>query len=79
MNSGDAVYNTIDSLSAFWPGLATLAGDIQNAIKLHLMYWNLWRRHSGLCVSIATLILANLPFRITRSVRYEFQDSEFQC
>ncbi|KAG8747282.1 alpha mannosidase-like protein, partial [Ceratobasidium sp. 428] len=38
----------IDSLSAFWPGLQVLAGDIQNAIKSHLVYWNLWRRFSGI-------------------------------
>ncbi|KAG9092639.1 alpha mannosidase-like protein [Ceratobasidium sp. UAMH 11750] len=38
----------IDSLSAFWPGLQVLAGDVQNAIKSHLVYWNLWRRYSGI-------------------------------
>ncbi|CEL58109.1 alpha mannosidase-like protein [Rhizoctonia solani AG-1 IB] len=38
----------IDSLSAFWPGLQVLAGDVQNAIKSHLVYWNLWRRFSGI-------------------------------
>ncbi|KAF8812365.1 glycoside hydrolase family 47 protein [Phlegmacium glaucopus] len=48
MHSGDAAYNTIDSLSAFWPGLQVLSGDIQSAIKLHLLYYNLWRQHSGL-------------------------------
>ncbi|KAH9482917.1 ER degradation-enhancing alpha-mannosidase-like protein 1 [Psilocybe cubensis] len=48
MHSGDAAYNTIDSLSAFWPGLQVLAGDVQNAIKLHMIYYNLWRQHAGL-------------------------------
>ncbi|KAF8165423.1 alpha mannosidase-like protein [Crassisporium funariophilum] len=55
MHSGEAAYNTIDSLSAFWPGLQVLAGDIQNAIKLHLICnniiiidYNLWKQHSGL-------------------------------
>ncbi|QRV91088.1 glycoside hydrolase family 47 protein [Ceratobasidium sp. AG-Ba] len=38
----------IDSLSAFWPGLQVLAGDVENAIKSHLVYWNLWRRFSGI-------------------------------
>ncbi|KAL5640918.1 hypothetical protein ACGC1H_001409 [Rhizoctonia solani] len=38
----------IDSLSAFWPGLQVLAGDVQSAIKSHLVYWNLWRRYSGI-------------------------------
>ena len=37
MHSGDVAYYTIDSLSAFWPGLQVLAGDVQNAIKLHMI------------------------------------------
>ncbi|KAJ3894586.1 alpha mannosidase-like protein [Lentinula edodes] len=48
MRSGDVAYNTVDSLSAFWPGLQVLAGDIQSAIKLHMAYYNLWRKHSGI-------------------------------
>ncbi|KAH9938649.1 glycoside hydrolase [Fomitopsis serialis] len=48
IHTGDTSYNTFDSLSAFWPGLQVLAGDIENAIKSHLTYWNLWRMHSGL-------------------------------
>ncbi|KAG6900914.1 hypothetical protein C0993_004351 [Termitomyces sp. T159_Od127] len=48
MDSGDVAYFTVDSLSAFWPGLQVLAGDIQSAIRLHLIYYNLWRTHSGL-------------------------------
>ncbi|KAF9247222.1 glycoside hydrolase family 47 protein [Melanogaster broomeanus] len=47
-HTGDQAYTTIDSLSAFWPGLQVLGGDVQNAIKSHLIYWNIWRRHSGL-------------------------------
>lgn len=48
IHTGDQAYSTIDSLSAFWPGLQVLGGDVQNAIKSHLTYWNIWRRHSGL-------------------------------
>ncbi|KAI6003911.1 glycoside hydrolase family 47 protein [Pisolithus albus] len=48
MHTGNQAYSTIDSLSAFWPGLQVLAGDVQNAIKSHLTYWNIWRRHSGM-------------------------------
>jgi hypothetical protein len=39
MYSGDVAYYTVDSLSAFWPGLQVLAGDVQNAIKLHMICW----------------------------------------
>ncbi|KAG1753952.1 glycoside hydrolase family 47 protein [Suillus paluster] len=48
IHTGDQAYTTIDSLSAFWPGLQVLGGDVQNAIKSHMTYWNIWRRHSGL-------------------------------
>ncbi|KAK7049598.1 hypothetical protein VNI00_005629 [Paramarasmius palmivorus] len=48
MRSGDVAFHTIDSLAAFWPGLQVLAGDVQNAIKLHMLYYNIWKRHSGL-------------------------------
>lgn len=37
IHSGDAAYFTVDSLSAFWPGLQVLAGDVQNAIQSHQM------------------------------------------
>lgn len=33
---GDIAYATVDSLSAFWPGLQVLAGDVENAIKSHM-------------------------------------------
>lgn len=36
-HTGDQIYSTIDSLSAFWPGLQVLGGDISNAIKSHLI------------------------------------------
>ncbi|KAG7449275.1 alpha mannosidase-like protein [Guyanagaster necrorhizus] len=48
IKSGDTAYYTVDSLSAFWPGLQVLAGDVDSAVKLHMMYYNLWRRYSGL-------------------------------
>ncbi|OJA16963.1 hypothetical protein AZE42_00582 [Rhizopogon vesiculosus] len=48
IHTGDQAYTTIDSLSAFWPGLQVLGGDVQNAIKSHMTYWNIWRRNSGL-------------------------------
>ncbi|KAJ7638737.1 glycoside hydrolase family 47 protein [Roridomyces roridus] len=48
MYTGDAAYNTLDSLSAFWSGLQVLAGDVYNAVKLHMLYYNIWRKHSGL-------------------------------
>ncbi|KAI0002957.1 alpha-mannosidase [Russula compacta] len=48
MTTGEKAYNTLDSLSAFWPGLQVLAGDVENAIKSHLLYWQLWKRHAGI-------------------------------
>ena len=37
LNTGDPAYATIDSLAAFWPGLQVLAGDVQSAIRLHML------------------------------------------
>ncbi|KAH9943045.1 alpha-mannosidase [Epithele typhae] len=48
MFTGDAQYNSVDSLSAFWPGLQVLGGDVENAIRSHLVYWNLWRGFAGI-------------------------------
>ncbi|EIW61741.1 alpha-mannosidase [Trametes versicolor FP-101664 SS1] len=48
IHSGDAQYGTIDSLSAFWSGLQVLGGDIENAVKSHLIYYNIWRGFAGL-------------------------------
>jgi len=48
MKNGEKAYDTLDSLSAFWPGLQVLAGDIENAIKSHLLYWQIWKRHAGI-------------------------------
>ncbi|PVF93371.1 hypothetical protein CPB86DRAFT_715665 [Serendipita vermifera] len=48
MHSGLSVSSNVDSLSAFWPGLQVLAGDIQGAIKSHLFYWNLWRKYNAI-------------------------------
>lgn len=38
----------IDSLSAYYPGLLTLAGELDEAIAAHLLYTALWTRYSAL-------------------------------
>lgn len=38
----------IDSLSAYYPGLLTLAGELDEAIETHLLYAALWTRYSAL-------------------------------
>jgi Glycosyl hydrolase family 47 len=38
----------IDSLSAFYPGVLTLAGQIEEATEIHLLATALWTRFSGL-------------------------------
>ncbi|WVW81609.1 hypothetical protein I302_103604 [Kwoniella bestiolae CBS 10118] len=40
--------STIDSLSAFLPAMQVLAGDVVSAIKSHLVFWNLWRKHDAM-------------------------------
>ncbi|KAJ2645750.1 hypothetical protein GGH99_008182, partial [Coemansia sp. RSA 1285] len=36
--------NWVDSLSAFFPGLMVLAGDVEGAESAYLLYYHLWRR-----------------------------------
>ncbi|KAL7424625.1 hypothetical protein Q5752_000309 [Cryptotrichosporon argae] len=44
-----APQNTIiDSLSAFFPALQVLAGDVDAAARAHLVWWQLWRRFGGI-------------------------------
>ena len=48
MFSGKRSSNWIDSLAAFFPGLQVLAGDLENAIKHHYMYFLIWKRYGAL-------------------------------
>ncbi|KAI8380074.1 glycoside hydrolase [Blakeslea trispora] len=48
MSSGSLMSYWIDSLSAFFPGLQVLYGDLDAAIKGHLVYFNIWRRYQAL-------------------------------
>jgi hypothetical protein len=38
----------VDSLSAYYPGLLTLAGELEEAVSTHLLYTALWTRYSAL-------------------------------
>ncbi|KAH6582112.1 hypothetical protein BASA60_002126 [Batrachochytrium salamandrivorans] len=48
MDNGNIVAPWVDSLAAFFPGLQVLAGDLQNAIKNHYLYFSIWKRYGGL-------------------------------
>ncbi|CAG8586677.1 13171_t:CDS:10 [Funneliformis mosseae] len=48
MMNGGLVSSWIDSLSAYFPGLQVLAGDLDNAIKSHLLYYNIWRKYQAM-------------------------------
>ena len=41
--NGNLQNNWIDSLGAFFPGLLTLSGDIEEAVCLHFLYFTIWR------------------------------------
>lgn len=43
--SGQLKYNWVDSLSAFWPGLQVLAGDVPNAEQAWSKYYFAWRKY----------------------------------
>jgi len=48
MGTGAAFSNWIDSLAAYLPGLLVLAGDVDEAVKVHETYFAIWRRYGGL-------------------------------
>ncbi|CAB5196400.1 unnamed protein product [Rhizophagus irregularis] len=48
MMNGGLMSNWVDSLSAYFPGLQVLAGDLDNAIKSHLLYYNIWKKYNAM-------------------------------
>ncbi|KAI8877262.1 glycoside hydrolase family 47 protein, partial [Backusella circina FSU 941] len=48
MGTGELMSHWIDSLGAFFPGLQVLYGDLDAAIKGHLVYFNIWRKYGAL-------------------------------
>lgn len=48
VRTGFQITSYIDSLSAYYPGLLVLAGQVEQASKAHLIYHSLWTRYNGL-------------------------------
>lgn len=48
MNTGQVKYTWVDSLSAFWPGLQVLLGDIELAQKTYQNYLQVWLTYGAL-------------------------------
>ncbi len=48
MNTGKLAATWVDSLSAFFPGLQVLVGDISRAIPHHLFFDAIWSRYSAI-------------------------------
>ena len=48
LNTGAARAHWMDSLSAFFPGLLSMTGNIDEAIKVHLLFTALWTRYSAI-------------------------------
>lgn len=46
--SGAMRYSWIDNLSAYYPGLLVLAGELDEAIESHLLFSALWTRYAAL-------------------------------
>ncbi|KAJ1892103.1 hypothetical protein LPJ66_006540 [Kickxella alabastrina] len=44
MHSAEVTSTWIDSLSAYFPGLMVLAGDVDSAESAYMLYYHLWRR-----------------------------------
>ncbi|KAJ2430205.1 hypothetical protein GGF47_000091 [Coemansia sp. RSA 2524] len=48
MRSGEVVSSWVDSLSAFFPGLMVLAGDVDGAESAYMLYYHMWNRFRAL-------------------------------
>lgn len=48
LNTGAARAYWMDSLSAFFPGLLAMTGDLDEATEIHLLFTALWTRYSAL-------------------------------
>jgi hypothetical protein len=46
--TGAPRYSWVDNLSAYYPGLLVLAGELEEAIESHLLFSALWTRYSAL-------------------------------
>ncbi|ORX78019.1 glycoside hydrolase [Anaeromyces robustus] len=48
MNTGVTLSSNMDGLSAFFPGLLVLMGDLPNAIHLHHIFTELWKKYHAI-------------------------------
>ncbi|ORY80534.1 glycoside hydrolase, partial [Protomyces lactucae-debilis] len=48
VQNGFPLAGHVDSLSAFYPGLLVLAGELEQAVKLHFTYAALWKRYRAI-------------------------------
>ncbi|XP_039591262.1 ER degradation-enhancing alpha-mannosidase-like protein 2 isoform X1 [Polypterus senegalus] len=48
MHKGTVTMPVFQSLEAFWPGMQSLIGDLDNAMKTFLNYYTVWKQFGGL-------------------------------
>ena len=48
MTSGDTLTAWVDSLQAAFPAVQLLAGDVEEAICHHALFYAIWKRYGGL-------------------------------
>lgn len=48
MDTGTTMTNWVDSLSAFFPGLQVLYGDLPRAARLYEVYYSLWNKYGAI-------------------------------
>ncbi|KAJ1985384.1 hypothetical protein H4R34_000038 [Dimargaris verticillata] len=65
----------IDSLSAFFSGLQVLAGDVESAIRSHLVHYNIWRKYHALPERFNTYY--QVPVLMYYPLRPEFIESTY--
>ena len=48
LGNGAVMNSWVDSLTAFWPGVQVLWGDLEGAIRTHLFFWSIWMKNGFL-------------------------------
>ncbi|MGH0124495.1 UNVERIFIED_CONTAM: hypothetical protein FKN15_077180 [Acipenser sinensis] len=76
MHKGTVSMPVFQSLEAFWPGLQSLIGDLDSAMKTFLNYYTVWKQFGGLPEFYVRACITNpspLPTELIESAMYLYR------
>lgn len=77
MYKGTVSMPVFQSLEAYWPGLQSLIGDIDNAMRTFLNYYTVWKQFGG-CQN-STTFLRDTQWRSEKATHSDRSSSRAQC